>query len=414
MESITGIVWCKTEIVNEVKSWIVSQFNNIIWTYLKPTLTGPISSTSFSRLNFGIIDSGDIQDEECVTKVLMSLCKAYPDITFKIKTAEGDFLMFETAQLVDESVTIPDQTSVVHNGELHHVDDSISSFPDLPMHLNDETKFESKVQTAFQAFISQINSTNFYQYKNLFIPEDLKKLLIYDPKLISTIIRKSSFSKSVDFRRYTYCEHSIKFRKYQFAYLDSMDVRVPRSFGLLCPTQNRSLRYIRFSFLLTVGYHNSEEELSNEIKRSQNIKTEETQHEDDDESWLNDFQKPEYSFEDIGTQMAERVGEFMKEISQFDSVEADGPINFDFDSYKSKLEHFLDSSSDEEEEEDDYEEDELLEHLEDEDEKILRKVADGKMNANEYVSSFLEQSYETQPIDSGPTSDLMQLFNLRK
>ncbi|KAH0789366.1 hypothetical protein GPJ56_006700 [Histomonas meleagridis] len=112
--------------------------------------------------------------------------------------------------------------------------------------------------------------------------------------------------------------------------------------------------------------------------------------------------------------MAERVGEFMKEISQFDSVEADGPINFDFDSYKSKLEHFLDSSSDEEEEEDAYEEDELLKHLKDKYEKILRKVAEGKMNANEYVSSFLEQSYETQPIDSGPTSDLMQLFNFRK
>jgi hypothetical protein len=49
--------------------------------------------------------------------------------------------------------------------------------------------------------------------------------------------------------------------------------------------------------------------------------------------------------------MAERVASYVSEISEFDVVDADGPVNFDIDSFKDKLEHFLDSSDSEEEDE---------------------------------------------------------------
>jgi hypothetical protein len=137
--------------------------------------------------------------------------------------------------------------------------------------------------------------------------------------------------------------------------------------------------------------------------------------EDDDETWL-ERQNPNFDFGDIGGEMVERFRTFMNEVSQFQYIDTDGPINFDVNVFQNKLEHFLDSSSsgDEqhrsEEEEEDI--DELLEHLDDEEEKILRHMADGDIPDQEYVGELLRQSYESQPEQSGPTSSLMSLFNL--
>ncbi|OHT09542.1 hypothetical protein TRFO_21598 [Tritrichomonas foetus] len=360
------------------------------------------------------------------------------DVAFRIQTNEGDYIMFETAQLIPESIDIPDEVSIVYKGKLHHVLETFANSPNLPDKLNEDTTlFPEEVQKAFQAFLKKNDEQIIYQNKKLMIPRDLKRLLIYDPNLISKIIPKARFSKTFN-KDLKYEEHRVKFRRYHFALLDSMDIRIPLEFGKICG--EKPLRYLKLSYLLTIAFQDilKSNELSEEIQNSQDKdfdslmqpseKSQDEKHkndekhenendddDDDDEKWIDVTPKPDFNFEDVGTEMAERVGEFMHEISQFDSIEADGPINFDFDTFKNKLDHFLDSSDDEnnEEEEEEEADDQLFEHLEDDEEKILRCVADGKAPPEEYVKDHLDQSFNSQPSELGPTSNFMHLFNFK-
>ena len=271
-------------------------------------------------------------------------------------------------------------------------------------------------------FLDSIKNKVIYHGKKLLIPTEFKRLLLFNKNLISNVIKKVGF-KNLDVKSMKFSEHRILFRKYQFAYLSSMDIRVPKEFGELC--KDKELSYIKMSYLLSVGFKNilKSHELDKEIEKAKEAINDETlnklsEEDDDNEDWLNNLEKPEFNFEDIGQEMAERVGEFMNEISEFDKIEQDGPLNFDYDKFKDKLEHFLDSDYEEEELNSEYEEeeeeDELMKHLDDEEELLLRKVANGKKSPDQYLNQCLERSFDSQPSESGPTSDLIHLFNLQK
>ena len=58
--------------------------------------------------------------------------------------------------------------------------------------------------------------------------------------------------------------------------------------------------------------------------------------EDDNEALV---EKAGKDLSDIGSELAERIAGFF---SDFNQVEASGPVAFDYDSFKDKLEHFLD------------------------------------------------------------------------
>jgi hypothetical protein len=146
---------------------------------------------------------------------------------------------------------------------------------------------------------------------------------------------------------------------------------------------------------LTIGFENSvnsgkiREEIENSrLPQFDHLMDQTESRGDDDETWLDSATKPEFSFDQIGAEMAERVASYVSEVSEFDAVDADGPVNFDIDAFKDKLQHFLDSSESEEEEEEE-EETELLDQLDDE--QLLRS------DRRACVRELLGQSFDAQP-----------------
>ena len=443
MEGVTGYIWCNASNSVQIDSWFTAQCRDVIWSWKVPSISRPTISFGYAQFQLKLEHNGDIQDEECILIILMKMSNQFDDVIFRIETGEGDFIMFETIQFLNTKIRekkiddktaaqclteieddLNDEVSIVSQGMIYHIPELISNSPDLPNKIKDAnksdekaTKFSKAIQDSFKEFLKSIENQELYHNKTLLIPKGLRRLLIYDPSLISKVVPKAHFSKTFN-KDFEFEEHRIKFRRFHFGLLDSMDIRIPREFGNLC--EDKPLRYIKLSYLLTIAYQDilKSQELKTEIEHSQDsdfdsLMGPEEKITDDDENWIDEAPKPEFNYEDVGEQMAERVGEFMHEMSQYDHIEADGPINFDIDIFKNKLENFLNSSSDSEEEEEEEDIDHLMEYLDDKDEKLLRVVADGKAPAKEYVNKYLDQSYNSQPSEQGPTSDLMQLFNLK-
>lgn len=428
-EGVKGVIWCNVINSVQIDSWFVAESRTVIWSWKPPVLSSPNFSQKYAQFQLTLEHNGDIQDEECITRILTKMSNVFQDVVFRIQTSEGDFLMFEISQFISEEIEIPDEVSVVYQGKLHHIPESDENLPDLPNRLGPKTVFPDSFQTAFGTFLKNIDKEIIYHNKTLLIPQELKRILVYDPNLISKIVPKAKFSKTYS-KDFNFHEHRIKFRRYQYAVLDSMDIRVPFEFMNIC--KDKPLRYIKISYLLTIAFQEilKSKELDSEIENSKIIDLSELKEtknqqnnnennnnyeEDDDEKWIDETPRPEFNYDDVGIQMAERVGEFMNEVSQFDSIEADGPINFDFDTFKNKIENFMDSSDDSHNEEEEEEEamDQLFDQLENDEDKVLRCFSNGKNSPEPYIKENLEQSLNSQPADQGPAADLMHLFNIK-
>lgn len=431
-EGVKSVIWCNIPNSVQIDSWFVAESRGVIWSWKPPILNSPLFSHNFAQFQMSLEHNGDIQDEECIVQILTKMTNVFPDAVFRVQTSEGDFIMFETAQFISDEIDIPDEVSVVYQGQLHHVPEIEANLPDLPARLGSKTIFSQDVQNAFKLFLNNLQNNIIYHRKTLLIPKNLKTLLSYDQSLISKIIPKAKFSKSYN-KDFAFTEFRIKFRRYHYAVLDSMDIRVPSDFIELCG--NKPLRYIKMSYLLTIAFQeilkskelDSEIELSKSIDHDDLLESKDQSNngddnnnnfeEDDDEQWIDETPKPSFNYDDVGIQMAERVGEFMNEISQFDSIEADGPINFDFDTFKNKLENFMDSSDDnqnnDEEEEEEEAIDQLFDQLENDEDKILRIFSNEKNSPDAFVKDNLDQSICSQPADQGPATDFMHLFNLK-
>jgi hypothetical protein len=318
---------------------------------------------------------------------------------------EGDVILVETVALLAETIEFSEENSIVFEGALHRVRNEQLMEVSLPRQLGDETRFAPEIQAAFQKYCQEIADPVLYQSKTLTIPVKLKRLILYDRNLISQIVRFAVLPKSLKLKETENVEHRVTLRRYHFAHLDSADVRIPRAFGEICG--DKPLRYVKMSYLLSLGFDGLaasgqiDQELANALHPDFDGLGNDEHLPDDDEAWLDSASAPAQSLEDVGAEMAERVASFISEVSGFDSVDAQGPINFDPDVFCDKLEHFLDSDSAEEDEEEDA--DEVLEHLDAEDQQLFRAPD---------VSDLLMESLSAQPDDRGPAADLLKLFEL--
>ena len=129
---------------------------------------------------------------------------------------------------------------------------------------------------------------------------------------------------------------------------------------------------------------------------------------------LDSIEKPSIDIENVGQQMAERVSSFVKEDSEFSKIETEGPINFNYDKFIYSLEHFLDSSDENHEEEINEVDEQLIDQISDEEGKIIQILGTTGADPSNFVENCLNESLESQPTESGPTSDLMNLFELKK
>ena len=406
---VEGRVWCDFVDVEKVRSWLVAQFRGIMWSGARPEIISQQAKERSNLLVVSLNHMGDIQDEDLLVSVLVKLTQSFERTCCRVDTMEGDLLMIETASRCDEDIAIQDEGAVVFNGKLHHVKEYLAKDPECLAHVNHESEFGDDVQRAFQAYLRETQEKELYHNKVLSIPKGLKRLLVYDPSLISTVVRNAGFTLRIHDKDLV--EHRIRFRRFHFAYLNSLDVKIPREFGDLC--QGKPIRYVRMSFLLSAAWQKlvKEGSLQQERENSQSVElSDENPQGDDDETWVDVIQEPEGDIGDVGTELAERCSGFLKETSDFSAVESSGPISFDYEIFKDKLEHFLDSTSSDAEEEEDI--DELLEHLEDDEEKLLRQ-ATSSADGNDFVNSQLTQSLEAQPSPLGPASDMSRLFNFK-
>ena len=407
---VEGRVWCDFVDVEKVRAWLVAQFRGIMWSGTRPEIMSQQAKERSNLLVVSLNHMGDIQDEDLLVSVLVKLTQSFEHTCCRVDTMEGDLLMIETASRCDEDIAIQDEGSVVFNGNLHHVKEYLTKDPECLAHLNHESEFGDDVQRAFQTYLRETQEKELYHNKVLSVPKGLKQLLVYDPSLVSTVVRNAAFTLRIHDKDLV--EHRIRFRRFHFAYLNSLDVKIPREFGELC--QGKPIRYVRMSFLLSAAWQKlvKEGSLQQERENSQSVEVsaDSPLGSDDDEAWVDVIQEPEGDIADVGTELAERCSGFLKETSDFSAVESSGPISFDYEIFKDKLEHFLDSTSSDAEEEEDI--DELLQHLEDDEEKLLRQ-ATSSADGNEFVNSQLTQSLEAQPSPLGPAADMSRLFNFK-
>jgi hypothetical protein len=406
-------VWTPRNDFDRVQSWLTAQFHELIWSHSTPEFEAPLFSNRFAFFDVSLDHGGDIQDEECISLVAVRLTKQFEGSAARIRTVEGDLLLFEISPLLSEDIDIPDEVSILYHGLLYHIPENLIHDSDLLERILPEFCFPAPVQAAFEQFCASAHHLELYHTKSLLIPIGLQKLLASDRDLISKIVQISALPQSLTVQELEFVEYSVKFRRFQFALLDSIDVRVPRSFGAKCG--EKPFRYVKLSFLLTIGFQNCARNgrLEREIAASRLLEIDPAQIRvvpDDDESWLDTSARPPLNLEEIGCEMAERVGSFMEEISDFEKVDSSGPLNFDFDLFQDRLERFMDSSESQEEEEEDV--DELLGHIEDEEEKALRGVADGTIDPTHYVQGLLRKSVESQIDGQGPAMDLLTLFDM--
>jgi hypothetical protein len=320
--------------------------------------------------------------------------------------------LIETVARLADTIEFSEQSAIVFEGALHQVNDDRLQDLGLPRTMSDNTRFPAELQEAFQNYCRSITDPSVYHDKTLTIPVTLKRLIVYDPNFISQVVRYALFPKSLKLKGTEFAEQRITLRKYHFARLDAMDIRVPRAFGEICG--DKPQRYIKISYLLSIGFDGLvasgtiDQRLADALHPDfEHLGSETDSLPDDDEAWLDSAPKPPHSLEDVGTERAERDASFVSEISGFDSVEGQGPINFDPELFQYRLDHFFDSDSTDDEEEEEEDADEVLGHLDAEDRELFQN-----QDPAAQVQTLLEQSLAAEAGDRGPMSDLVKLFEL--
>lgn len=120
-EGVKSVIWCNIPNSVQIDSWFVAESRGVIWSWKPPILNSPLFSHNFAQFQMSLEHNGDIQDEECIVQILTKMTNVFPDAVFRVQTSEGDFIMFETAQFISDEIDIPDEVSVVYQGQLHHV-----------------------------------------------------------------------------------------------------------------------------------------------------------------------------------------------------------------------------------------------------------------------------------------------------
>jgi len=416
-EKVNCWIWCRPIDQSSVNSRIESEFKHIIWSDEAPIISEWIVQYGFASTRISITHGGDIVDEEIIATILYKITKSYTGSAFRIDTTEGDLLLIQSAYADSLSTDIPDGLSVLISGVLYCISEDIAHAPNLPDLVKSNMVYPCEIQDYFTKFVENTSKKVLYHHRRMFIPVELKRLLIFDPSIITTVTKNSFYRSDAKLENIRFVEYPVKFRRYHYALLDSNPIRVPREFSSIC--SSLTSRTYRVSYLLTLGYIRMKndpqhEKLFNQANMEEfdELNQMDTNQNEDGDEWLDAPESPQTNFQNIGAEMAERFGAFMQELSNFDKVETEGPINFDVDIYKSKIDHFFSSSYESDNE--CAEEDQLEPFLENEDDKELRFISQTGENINQFASECWNDSLNSQPETRGPANDYINLFHLQK
>lgn len=411
-DSVKANIWCSPQESKSIKERIDAEIKDIIWTDKTPIISLPIINYGFESFNITLTHGGDIEDDSVLARILYIVSKCYASFYFHIGSLEGDLLLIETLQNETGNEDFPEGVSIVHNGIIYPINEDVIKLPDAPKHIKEP--YSNEIQQQFTNFFINYDKSKLYHNKTLRIPKALALLLEYNPSYVTDIIKNAKYTTKCPLIDTEFISNQIKFRKFQIALLDSKEIRVPREFEKVCPGQD--YRTTKLSYLLLCAYENmlKEEKYKSEIEKilSYDLSISQSKTADDSEEWLDEPAPPVESLEGIGSEMAERLGEFVHEVSEFDKIEGDGPVNFDVDALQFAIEHFLDSS-DEDEDEYESEEDILEAALEAAEDVELHSLAKGKGDATGFASACLEESIDAQPSEGGPAADYVNLFGLK-
>ena len=423
-----GIIWCNSHDFAKIKSRIEAELKTVIWSEKKPSVLPSLSNQGFDLFYVNLANNGDIFDDSILASLLVRISNVFDNCYVRFEVTEGDFFLIETLSQIknDQDIDIEDGCSIVYKNELYRIDEDYSKANNAYIFVKDENKYPPMIQQLFHAFLEKTKNEKLYHTIKLFIPKQLKRMLLYDENYITLITQNAKYKTSIKHDNMELVEACVKFRRYQLALLDSQTIKINQNF--IDKIKNEPPRKIRLSYLLCCAYENimNNENLHKLLTEANDeafdyLETNEANiEEDEDFSWLDNVGQPEFSYEDVGTEMAERFTAFMKEISQFDKIDDEGPINFNFETFSNKLDHFLDSSSYDNEEEEKYDgdidhfDDEQFEQLiKDDEDKQLNDIAKGNGDALEYATAYLNESLESESTPNGPTSQYISLFGMK-
>ena len=427
-EEAKGIFWCKTSDFEKIKSRIEAELKTIIWSDKKPSILPYLSQKGFDLFYVNLVNNnGDIIDDSILAAMLVQISNIYENCYVRFDVTEGDLFLIETMSQIqdDQDIDIEDGCSIVYKNELYRIDEDYSKANNAYLNVKEENKYPKIIQQYFHAFLEKTKNEKLYHNIKLFIPKQLKRMLLYDENYITLITQNAKYKTSLkDENQLDLVETCVKFRRYQLALLDSQPIKVTQQF--IDKVGNISSRKVRLSYLLCCAYENIKNDEktvkylneANDEAFSYLEQDEKQKEEDNDFSWLENTCPPEYSYDDIGTEMAERFTAFVKEVSEFDKIDDEGPINFNFESFSNKLDHFLDSSSDENEEEEEMNDNEQFDvefsqMIKDDEDKQLQHFVNGDDDPLNYATAYINKSLESETSPNGPASQYINLFGIK-
>ena len=424
-EEAQATIWCRPNDLAQIRTRIEAEIKDIIWSDKIPVILPSITNNNFEMFHVKLLHGGDIIDDSILSTMLVKISSYFNDCFVRFDVTEGDLFLIESASQLNDDIDIEEGCSIAYKNELFRISEDYAKANTAPQMVKEENKYPEEIQYYFQAFLKEAANQKLYHTIKLMIPKPLKRLLKSDATKITLVTQNAKYKTSIK-GNIELVTSFVKFRRSQLALLDSNPIRIDQTFLLKC--KGMDPRNIRLSYLLCCAYENMLQN-ENHSKTFQQISSKEFDYldnnendikEDTDYSWLDNVEPPQFTYEDIGSEMAERFSAFVKEISEFDKIDDEGPINFNFESFSNKLEHFLDSS--ESEEEVDAEED-IIEQLEDEqfaemikedEDKHLNEIASGNGNAVTYATALFNGSLQSETSNDGPTSHYLNLFGLNK
>lgn len=419
IEEASGIIWCKPADGDKIRSRITAEIKDIIWSDKIPSILPSMTSQGIEMFIVKLVHGGDIFDDNLLATMLVKIASFFDNCYVRFDVTEGDLFLIESASRDNDDFDIEEGCSIAYKNELYRIDEQYSKSNNAPLMIKDGDKYPEQIQSAFKYFCDSTKNEKIYYNMRLNIPKKLMRFILFDPSNISVVVKNAEYKTKVDYENTEMCDFCIKFRRYQLALLDTNRIKICR--GFIDKYVDETPRFIRLSYLMLCAYEKmmQDENCAKQINRSNEsdfdyLEETDALKEDKDLSWLDDTTKPDGDIEAIGSEMAERFTSFVKEMSEFDKVDDDGPINFNFDTFSSKLAHFLDSTDDENEEEEEEEEDQFMKQLAEDEDKQLHEISKGRGDPVEYATAYWNESLDSQPTYTGPAQQYANLFNMKK
>lgn len=427
-ESTNCYVWCTIDDYSNVIDYIKKEINNVVWSDKKPEISGSQVMKNTKMFGIRFSHNGDPHDDDILGVILFKSSRHFK-IYVRVECFEGDLFLINSVYDLDQE-DIPDGVAIIYDGVLYNISEDYAKSIIAPVMMEKKRMpYSDHIQKCVYRYIKKVEQVELYHTINLTVPQQLKRYIFADPHNINRLVKNVVYDSKANFKKYDFCEIPIKFRRYNFAYLDSLKFKTPKEFACVCedPTDSRKVRlsfslFLAFNKLLNSGDFNNElEKLKDDKYKYLDSFKEKI---DDVLVWIDVKDPPEGSFEEIGEEMAERFSDFLSETSYFDRIQSEGPINIDPDKLLYSVCHFNDDTSSPPNsltdtnvtgshhslsDDLDYE---LSSKMSSKDDILLNKLKDSDNDINIYSSESFLNSLSAQPSESGPVTEYKDLFDL--